>query len=177
VVDRFLGGAQAVSGSGRYIDANGSRLGPTLFEPGRMTHDWLRSIDYLLQPSTFYTTELARSLPLDASLRWTFDWDFFIRLSGLVEIEPISDELAGYRLQAGAKTLTGGYERQRELLKIVARYNGRASPDSLMFGFVIAAREILWRLPYPMSRIAWDWFWSLASAIYRRTGRADRIPT
>ncbi len=86
----------------------------------------LRLADYIIQPSAFWTREAwVRTGPLDESLHFGFDWDWFIRarLAG-VEFKPEARCLAAYRIHEGHKTGTGGNQRRRELAAIYGRHAG-----------------------------------------------------
>jgi glycosyltransferase involved in cell wall biosynthesis len=125
VVELFEANAEVVSGGGWYLNEDGSRLRRFPVRPSRLSPGRIAVADYILQPATFYSRRLAEQLPLDVSLRFTFDWDLFIRLSRLARFVPLYEELVGYRLHAQGKTVAGGLQRRSELLQIIERYHGR----------------------------------------------------
>jgi len=82
--------------------------------------------DYVIQPSSFWTREAWRATgPLDESLHFSFDWDWFIRAQNAgVSFKPVDPYLSIYRIHAEHKTGVGGDRRRRELATIYARYAG-----------------------------------------------------
>lgn len=84
----------------------------------------LRLLDYLIQPSVFWTRAAwEKTGPLDASLHYTFDWDWFIRAQKTgVEFLYCDDYLAYYRVHAAHKTGTGGEKRDAEVAQIYSRH-------------------------------------------------------
>ena len=77
----------------------------------------------LTQPATFWTAAAWRAVgPLDASLHYAFDWDWFIRASERCEFIHAHELFAGYRLHAAHKSGTGGEQRRAEVSEIVRRY-------------------------------------------------------
>jgi glycosyltransferase involved in cell wall biosynthesis len=149
-------GTDLVYGRGRYIDPEGAALGPYDVRP--FDRKLLLTRDYILQPATFWRRRLwERAGPLDTSLHWGFDWDWFIRASRMTTFRPLDAELALYRLTGANKSVSGGAARQAELARIARRYGGRRQPTYLYWQFtrlrrripVLAPLEpILWRL-YP----------------------------
>jgi hypothetical protein len=146
VVDQFRRGARAVTAGGKWIDAAGGPFEDISVRGDALDVDSLSRIDYVLQPATFYETALARELPLDTSLRWAFDWDFFIRLAGRTRIVPMDVSVAGYRRHGTAKTVTGGPARDREILRVIRRHN-RPSPRVAFYAGAIGARIVAGHLP------------------------------
>lgn len=83
----------------------------------------LRTVDYLVQPATFWTTAAWRETgPLDASLHYAFDWDWFIRASEKCHFDHVPDLFAAYRLHSAHKSGDGKGKRQDEVLEIVRRH-------------------------------------------------------
>jgi glycosyltransferase involved in cell wall biosynthesis len=82
--------------------------------------------DYIVQPSAFWTKEAwLRTGPLDESLHFGFDWDWFIRArnAGII-LEPEDRYLSAYRIHDDHKSAKGGEERSRELSLIYDRHAG-----------------------------------------------------
>lgn len=105
------------------------------FDPVLLTYR-----DYIVQPSAFWTRRLWEMAgPLDETLHYVLDWDFFIRASRLVAFRPMQDVLAIYRLHQAQKTGSGGDRRAREILGVVERY---APPD-----MISAYRDVYAHLP------------------------------
>jgi glycosyltransferase involved in cell wall biosynthesis len=169
VVAVFRSGARIVTGGGWYIDEEGRRLEHIAVRPERIIHETLRYVDWILQPATFVERALFLSCPLDTSLRFAFDWDFFIRLTALAPATPIHRDLAGYRRHREGKTISGGGRRQRELLEVTRRYHGRLSAPYLVLSGFVVAHLVAERLPPDLYARAERLLHRLADLIQRAT--------
>jgi len=107
---------------------------PAPFDPER-----LRQLDYIVQPSTFWTRSLWTQVgELDEGLHYAFDWDWSIRASQRCVFTPLNDYLSCYRIHEGHKTRTGGSARFMEVVQVVERH---AAPE-----WVAAYRDVLYRV-------------------------------
>jgi glycosyltransferase involved in cell wall biosynthesis len=80
--------------------------------------------DFLDQPSTFWTRKAWEIVgPLDESLHYGFDWEWFIRASKLCRFVSIGQTLSRYRIHPFHKSGSGGKRRWLELLKIVRMHS------------------------------------------------------
>ena len=113
VVAAFDGGLSIVTGAGWHLTEEGERLRRIPVYPDRISHDTLRCVDWVLQPATFVRRELFLKHPLDTSLHFAFDWDFFIRITRDAIPIAIDRDIAGYRLHRAGKSVSGGSRRQR----------------------------------------------------------------
>ena len=105
--------------------------GPVLY-----SHEALLSgLDYILQPSTFMNGGLLRQLGgLDESLRWSFDWDLWIRLAKLASPHPIEAILAASREWGETLTATGGFRRVEEIRRLAECHSGHPmTPGALCY--------------------------------------------
>jgi glycosyltransferase involved in cell wall biosynthesis len=86
----------------------------------------LRQRDYVIQPSTFWTkTAWLNTGPLDETLNFAFDWDWFIRARNAgVHFKPQNKYLSLYRFHGSHKTSTGGETRRDENVLLSRKYNG-----------------------------------------------------
>jgi glycosyltransferase involved in cell wall biosynthesis len=86
----------------------------------------LALVDYIIQPSSFWTKEAwLRTGPLDESLHFGFDWDWFIRARNAgVALEPEDRYLSVYRIHDSHKSAAGGEQRIRELSTVYDRHAG-----------------------------------------------------
>jgi glycosyltransferase involved in cell wall biosynthesis len=150
VVDVFKRGAQVVTGAGWYIDHAGNRVDHIPVYSDRLTKAEIVRRDWLLQPATFVSRDALRRCPIDTTLHYAFDWDLFIRLVDVVPFSPIERDIAGYRLHAGSKTLSGGVRREREILRLVRRYQGPKAVAYWVLPLLIALRAAADRLPSPV---------------------------
>ena len=84
----------------------------------------LEMVDFLDQPSVFWTRRAWEVVgPLDATLCYGFDWEWFLRASKVCRFVAADTLLSRYRLHEAHKTGTGGEKRWIELLEIVRRHS------------------------------------------------------
>jgi glycosyltransferase involved in cell wall biosynthesis len=154
VVRTFEGGVQVVTGAGWYIDEAGHRLRRISVQPAALEPSALRHVDAVLQPATFVRRELLLQCPIDERLHFAFDWDLFIRLRETAPFEVVDRDIAGYRLHGSGKTESGGVRRQRELLEVVGRYNGRRSRAYAQLAPIVVLHRLGAILPFGLARVA-----------------------
>ena len=147
IVEAMRGGAAIVTGAGWYLFEDGSKERPIPVFPDRIDFKTLRLVDWVLQPATFVRRDLFLSCPIDTGLQFAFDWDLFIKLSQKATFTPLAREIAGYRRHQTGKTVAGGPQRQRELLEVVRRYNGRLSWPYLLLAPVVLGHRVAGHLP------------------------------
>ena len=126
----------------------------------------LRRKNTLTQPATFWTAAAWRAVgPLDASLHFAFDWDWFIRASERSEFIQVPELFAGYRLHAAHKSGSGGERRRAEVMEIMRRY-----------GTAETAAHYEWLLAHPQR---WDAVrrWRDARALCERRGLPAALAT
>ena len=83
----------------------------------------LRMTAYIIQPSAFWTRALwEKTGPLDETLSFGFDWEWFIRASAHAAFEPLAVMLSAYRRHEGHKSGSGGVKRREEILAVVRRH-------------------------------------------------------
>ncbi|MEO6906821.1 MAG: glycosyltransferase family 2 protein [Abditibacteriaceae bacterium] len=82
--------------------------------------------DYIIQPSSFWTRKAwAETGVLDETLKYSFDWDWFIRARNAnVGFHPEDKYLSMYRIHDSHKTGTGGKERILELSHVYETHVG-----------------------------------------------------
>ena len=115
-----------VTGGGRYLTESGEAL--SRIEPPRpFRASRLRQRSDLLQPATFFRRRVVESTPLDTSLHYAFDWEFFARAASGRRVCVASDYYAGYRWYGRNKTALAGSRRTRELADVTARLLGRGT--------------------------------------------------
>jgi glycosyltransferase involved in cell wall biosynthesis len=83
----------------------------------------LRMTAYIIQPSAFWTRALwEKTGPLDETLHFGFDWDWFIRASAHAAFELLPEMLSAYRRHEDHKSGKGGAKRREEILTVVRRH-------------------------------------------------------
>jgi len=95
---------------------------------GEHERDNLLLVDYVIQPSSFWTRDAWLSAGrLDESLTFGFDWDWFIRAEKAgVALRPDARYLSLSRIHNQRKTIVGGEGRLRELASIYGKHAGAA---------------------------------------------------
>lgn len=122
-----------VYGEGWYIDEKGTRIEPCRFVRRQFERRYLVNKDPILQPAAFWKRSLWKSTgPLDTSLRWVFDWEWFIRAHGCGSFRYLPADIAYYRVQPEALTRTGGQARQLEHGRVTRRYGAWWHPNHLV---------------------------------------------
>jgi glycosyltransferase involved in cell wall biosynthesis len=139
-----------LSGEAWYIDECSCRLRPCRYDTEALNRRYILNIDPFVQPATFWRRSLWQTVgKLDTSLRWGFDWEFFIRAYLNTELHYIPEFLANYRLRDDMKTKIGGQARHAELARITRRYGGWWQPTNLLYQAA--------RLQYLIRNLASDW--------------------
>jgi glycosyltransferase involved in cell wall biosynthesis len=93
-------------------------------KPREFDRSFLGLQDYILQPSTFWTAHLWRACgPLDATMSFAFDWDWFLRAAKLADFTRNENVLSAYRLHPGHKSGSGGSRRRSEILDVARRHS------------------------------------------------------
>ncbi len=117
-----------VYGDAVAIDAEGRFYGTRQHVRSANSEVLLRE-DPIVQPAAFWTREFFDEVgPLDESLDFVFDYDFFIRAANVATLCYLETDLVFERLHQEQKTAVGGARRLDELAKISQRYSGTNSP-------------------------------------------------
>jgi glycosyltransferase involved in cell wall biosynthesis len=149
VVDVFRGddAIDIVTGGGWYLSEQGEWLRP-IPPPRTLSSETIRRRDSILQPATFFRASVARSISLDASLHYAFDWDFFIRAIRDHPHAVLHEPLAGYRTYGRNKTSSGGSHRTAELAEVTGRYLGTRSWQYAVLRLECSVDRALERVPH-----------------------------
>jgi GT2 family glycosyltransferase len=105
----------------------------------------LQIADFLDQPSVFFTRAAwERVGPLDESLHYAFDWDWFLRAAKVCRFIRCDQVLSRYRIHSQHKTGTGGLRRWEEMSEVVRRH----SPDEVVrhYQYLLACPDARWWL-------------------------------
>lgn len=77
----------------------------------------------VVQPSAFWSRDVWESTgPLDESMHFAFDWEWFIRARAHADLEHVAEVYAVYRLHEAHKTGSGGGRRRSEICEVVRRH-------------------------------------------------------
>jgi hypothetical protein len=135
VVNTFLADPKTrlVYGEGWYIDAVGDRIRPCKFVRTHFIDLYIANKDPILQQSAFWRRDLWNEIgPLNESLNWVFDWDWFIRAYQHTEFHYLPCFLANYRVHPASKTRSGDIHRRTELRDITRRYGAWWHPNAIV---------------------------------------------
>jgi glycosyltransferase involved in cell wall biosynthesis len=84
----------------------------------------LETVDFFDQPSVFWTRKAWETVgPLDESLHYGFDWEWFLRAGKVCRFSATDSLLSRYRIHWAHKSGTGGKKRWIELLTVVRRHS------------------------------------------------------
>lgn len=152
-------------GNGMRVDESGRPKG--LFNPGSIQfsqHALIEGLDYILQPASFINPNVLKKAGyLNQNLRWSFDWDLWIRLAKLASPSMIDSPLAATREWESTLTANGGFKRVEELRQMAEMHSGKpithgtlcywldtitsymqSNPNALQNGVPLAINE-LWK--------------------------------
>lgn len=95
----------------------------------------IEGLDYILQPAAFINRQVLNEVGfLDASLRWSFDWDLWLRLGAHSQPSVIDAQLAASREWEETLTSNGGFRRAEELRLLAERHSGQEmTPGALCY--------------------------------------------
>ncbi len=105
----------------------------------------LETTDFLDQPSVFFTRAAWEKVgPLDETLHYAFDWDWFLRAAKCCRFQRCDQILSRYRIHRQHKTGTGGLRRWEEMCEVVRRH----SPDAVVrhYQYLLACPDARWWL-------------------------------
>ena len=86
----------------------------------------VEGLDYILQPATFMNATILKEVgKINKNLKWSFDWDLWIRMSSIRDPIPINNELSATREWGETLTANGGFRRVEELRMLAARHSGK----------------------------------------------------
>lgn len=120
-------------GEGWYIDAASERIEPCRFVRRRITDTYIANRDPILQPAAFWRRSLWDAAgPLDTTLHWVFDWEWFIRAHKVGLFHYVPEALANYRVHEAAKTRRGALDRQLEHAAVTRRYGAWWHPNNVV---------------------------------------------
>lgn len=134
----WFGNGHRVDESGRLKAAFNNR--PMLYDRRAL----LEGTDYILQPSTFMNANALRQVSgLDISLRWSFDWDLWIRLAKHGQPVALEATLSATREWGETLTATGSLRRVEEIRLMVEMHSGKAlTYGSLCYLFDTVLKEM-----------------------------------
>lgn len=115
--------ADVITGNGYVVDEHGALLSPILTRGNRLGLFWMRRVDAILQPATFWRRN---SFRLDEGLSYLFDWKLWIEfLENGLRVLYVPEYLACYRVQPLSLTCQDTAARKREVYNLMKSYSPR----------------------------------------------------
>jgi glycosyltransferase involved in cell wall biosynthesis len=109
------------------------------------SEELLQTTDFLDQPSVFWTRKAWEMVgPLDESLRYGFDWEWFLRAGKVCRFTATDALLSRYRIHRAHKTGSGGKKRWIELLAVVRRHSSPVVVSH--YDFLVGRNSARWWL-------------------------------
>lgn len=156
VVNLFLArpDVMLVYGDALAIDAQGRSYGLRANVKACNLQRLVRSGDHIVQPAVFWRAALWRELgPLDESLRFTLDYEYWMRVAQRYPLFYLPVCLARERLHQQTKTATGHLVRMQEIALVAHRYGGTDLPDDFR---AEAAMLYGWQAIQALRRAQWS---------------------
>jgi glycosyltransferase involved in cell wall biosynthesis len=89
----------------------------------------INECDYIVQPASFWRASLWRAMgELDDSLRYSMDYDYWMRVAKRYPLDYLPIVFARERLYANAKTFKGAIPRLEEIAMVAKRHGGAGLP-------------------------------------------------
>ena len=134
-----------IYGGAEFIDAAGRPLGPCTQVRPYSREALLNELDFIVQPATLFSRSAFEAVGgLDASLRYCFDYDLWLKLSERYPVAYLARTLAQVRLHATTKTSTGGLARLDEIERMVGRHGRSRIPSGFYGQMARARRDAAW---------------------------------
>jgi glycosyltransferase involved in cell wall biosynthesis len=121
--------AALVYGDATHIDTEGKEIGPCSYVEPANLHRLIHEVDYIVQPAAFFTRTAFEAVGgLDESLRWTLDYDLWLKIGRRFPMAYLPRRLARYRLTGRNKTTLGRFDRFAELERVGKRHGAGGLP-------------------------------------------------
>lgn len=113
-----------IYGAAIAVDQSDGKLWSGALTPGPFEASRLTYLDFIVQPSAFWTRRLWESTgELNTSYKYVLDWEWFIRASKIAQFEYVLRFYSMYRYHELYKTGSGSEERRREIVDVVTRFS------------------------------------------------------
>jgi hypothetical protein len=111
-------------GEGYHIDAEGEFIERYYTEP--FDYRRLSEVCFICQPTVFFRAEVIATVgPLDVTLDYCMDYEYWMRIAKRFRIGYLEKDLANSRLHLDTKTLSKRVEVHQETLQVVKRHYGQ----------------------------------------------------
>lgn len=125
--------AGMVYGDACYIDAEDGLIEPYFTEPFSL--DRLAENCFICQPAAFLRADVFRTVgPLDISLNFALDYEYWIRIAKSFPVRKMDDPLANSRLHGACKSVSQRRQTHGEAIAVVRKYFGDV-PLSWIYGY------------------------------------------
>lgn len=141
-----------VYGEGYHVDEGGEVIERYSTEP--FDRRRLAEVCFICQPAAFFRARVFREVgPLDASLSYALDYDYWMRIAARCRIGHLNEYLANSRLHRGTKTLSRPVEVHAEILRTVRKHYGRVPTRWIVSSALVYLTERLMPNPYHIEGI------------------------
>jgi glycosyltransferase involved in cell wall biosynthesis len=156
---------EVVYGDAEHIDEEDGVIEPYY------TQDWdyerLKDVCFLCQPAVFFRRRIVdRYGPLDASLRYCMDYEYWLRIGAVTPFVRLPRILAGSRLYASNKTLGSRVAVHVEINDMLRRRLGRV-PTRWLYNLAFAVYDERGLDRARLYRHGWFFFRTVAAAFWR----------
>lgn len=143
--------ADVVYGNCNFINEN--NLVTRVKKPGAYDRKRMLRGNYLYQPAVFARSEVLRRYGyLDESLRFSMDYEFWLRFTAGDRFIYIDEPIANYRLHAHSKTIHDTLKMVREMVPVKKKHGLGWRADWIYWNFLIWGRHY-----YRAKRFYFNW--------------------
>ncbi len=126
--------AGVVYGLADFIDEQDQPIGPYPVEPWNYAR--LLETCFICQPACFWRrSALERHGPFDESLRYSMDYDYWLRAGAAMPFHLLPVKLAASRYHGSAKTFGHSRAAHRETISVLQRYHGGRIPPRWIIAY------------------------------------------
>jgi glycosyltransferase involved in cell wall biosynthesis len=143
--------AEVVYGNCNFINEN--NLITRVKKPGPYNRKKMLKNNYLYQPAVFARSEvLQRYGFFDESLRFSMDYEYWLRFDNDKRFVYIDEPIANYRLHASSKTIHDTVKMMREMVAVKKKYGMGVRADWIYWNFFVWGRHY-----YRAKRYFFNW--------------------
>jgi len=142
-----------VTGNGYYVNEERKYLSPIVIKKALVNLKYMKFGDFILQPSTFFKSEIKDKVSIDKDYIYAFDWLFFLNIfEERFNVLAIDDFLSAYRIHSKHKTGEDNAKRKKEIAKIIKRNFGTFKLQTLYCYIIYWLYLFSEFLPNPIGR-------------------------
>jgi glycosyltransferase involved in cell wall biosynthesis len=163
---------QFVYGQGCLINKKDKRIG--MYNDSPMTHKSLYAACGISQPTAFWTREVYRKIgPFDATLQYTMDYDYWIRVSAHYSLQHLKTPLANTRIHAQSKTSSQTHKLHLDAVRTLLKHYGSVHHDWIN---TLADGEVSQYKNGNKLQRAYYWLWMFVMTSYYHVLLNHKLP-